>query len=75
MEAVRSMLHAAKASENFWGEAVNATVYILNSTSTSHTKMFTPFEVMYGSKPSIKHLRKLGCEAYMHIPECQRVKV
>jgi hypothetical protein len=35
----------------------------------------TPHEVWTGNKPSLKHLRVFGCEAYVHVPKENRSKL
>jgi hypothetical protein len=35
----------------------------------------TPHEVWTGKKPSLTHLRVFGCEAYVHIPKENRIKL
>ena len=46
-----------KVQTDFWAEAVNTVVYVLNRTSTSSVKDFTPYELWHGHKPvSYTHL-------------------
>jgi len=35
----------------------------------------TPYEVWFGQKPSIAHLRVFGCEAFVHVPKEKRSKL
>jgi hypothetical protein len=35
----------------------------------------TPHEVWSGKKPSLKHLRVFGCDAYVHVPKENRSKM
>jgi IS30 family transposase len=58
--AARSMLKAKGLLNWFWGEAVLPTVYVLNKTLTKSIDGATPFEVCYGKKPSVHHLRVFG---------------
>ena len=51
-----------------WGEAVKAASYLLNHTSTRTIPDKTPFEVWYGRRPDLSHLRELGCKVWVHIP-------
>ncbi|KAG3122380.1 hypothetical protein PC128_g27779 [Phytophthora cactorum] len=34
----------------------------------------TPFEVVYKSKPNVKHMRVFGCKAYVLTPKEKRLK-
>ena len=49
----------------FWGEAVRVAVYLLNRSPTKSLSGKTPYEVWYGKKPGVKHLRTFGCVAYV----------
>ena len=35
----------------------------------------TPQEVWNGKKPSVKHLKFFGCDAYVHVPKEKRSKL
>jgi hypothetical protein len=85
VEAVRSGLYTNDNSNQLpcnirnevrelWGEFLLAIVYIFNRTLTSHTEV-TPFEKLFGKKPSVAHLRVLGCRAYAHVPDQLRKKL
>jgi hypothetical protein len=43
---------------------VLAAVYVLNRVPTKSVEGATPFEVWYGKKPVVHHLRTFGCLAY-----------
>ena len=34
----------------------------------------TPFEIVYDSKPSVKHMRVFGCQVYILTPKEKRLK-
>jgi hypothetical protein len=63
--AARSMLKAKGLPNWFWGEAVQIAVYVLNRAPTKGLQGATPFEIWYGKKPSVHHLRTFGCIAYV----------
>jgi transposase InsO family protein len=71
-DMARTMLLAAKLPENLWAEAFNAAVYIKNRVHTTALEKVTPYEVWFGKKPSIRHIRKFGEKVHVHIPEEQR---
>lgn len=74
MEAVRSQMHSMDVPLELWGEAVISTTYVINrSISSLDTK--TPFEIWYGRKPNVSHLRVFGCLAYVHTPDTRRRKL
>jgi transposase InsO family protein len=61
----RSMLKAKGLRGWFWGEEVNATVYVLNMCPMQSIDGMTPFEVWHGRKPAVHHLRTFGCIVYV----------
>ena len=44
---------------------MNTTVYLLNRVPTKAVEGKTPFEVWYGKKPAVHHLKTFGCIVYM----------
>lgn len=70
----RCMLLDAKLHNKYWGEAVYTANYLQNRLIT-RSKEKTPFELWFGEKPNVKHLRIFGCDAYAHIPKEQRRKL
>ena len=63
LEKARGMLHHAQLPMTFWKEAISTAVYIHNRCVTS-SETITPEEAWTGNKPSIKHMRVFGCDAY-----------
>ena len=60
-------------SNTFWGEALSTFVYVRNRLPTaSLPSNKTPYEVAFGKKPSLQHLRVFGCRAYVMIQKDQR---
>ena len=74
-EKVTSMLSNAGLSQTFWAEAVNTTVHLINQSPSKALDSAILEEVWSGKKPSYKHLRVFGCEAYMHVPKELRKKL
>ena len=75
MENARSMLSSAGIGQEFWAEAVETACYLVNRSPTSALIDKTPQEVWNGKKPSIKHLKVFGCDAYVHVPKEKRSKL
>jgi hypothetical protein len=40
-------------------------VYVLNRVPTKSVDGATPYELWYGSKPTVHHLRTFGCISYV----------
>ncbi|KAM0017627.1 putative RNA-directed DNA polymerase [Helianthus debilis subsp. tardiflorus] len=75
MGMTRSMLKEGGLPKCFWAEAVATAIYLLNRATTKALKYQTPFEVWYGRKPSVYHLKIFGCIAYGHVPAHKRRKL
>ena len=70
MEAARSMMTHAGLPDKFWAEAVDTAAYLRNRTPTTAIRGYrTPYEVWYGERPNIGHLKVFGCVAYALIPD------
>ncbi|MEO5660525.1 MAG: reverse transcriptase domain-containing protein, partial [Polaromonas sp.] len=68
LEKARSLLHHAHLPMLFWKEAVMTAVYIINRcVPSTGNRTITPEESWTGNKPSIKHMRVFGCNAYRHM--------
>jgi hypothetical protein len=54
---------------------VGTACYLVNRSPSSTLDDKTPHEVWTGKKPSLKHLRVFGCDAYVHVPKENRSKL
>jgi hypothetical protein len=59
----------------FWVEAINNVAYLENRRPTRCLDNITPFEALYGSKPTIHNLKVFGCKDFAHIPKENRKKL
>ena len=60
----------------YWAEAVSTATYLRNRIVTSALKSKkTPYEMWFGKKPDLRHLRVFGCAVYAHIPDGSRRKL
>ncbi|GLT36973.1 hypothetical protein SLA2020_113170 [Shorea laevis] len=75
MEMARCMLYEKKLPMNFWAEAVNTTVYLLNGLPTKAVKGTTPIEAWCGLKPFAHYLKVFGSICYCHVPFVNRTKL
>ena len=75
MEMARCIRNSKNLAEEFWAEAVNTAVYLLNRSPTKAVYGITPEEAWTGVKPNIDHLRIFGCVAYAHVPDEKRSKL
>lgn len=75
MNLVRSMLSEKKIPKEFWPEAVNWCVHVLNRSPTLAVKDHTPEEAWSGIKPTVEYFRVFGCIGHVHIPDARRTKL
>ncbi|RVW29936.1 Retrovirus-related Pol polyprotein from transposon TNT 1-94 [Vitis vinifera] len=74
LDMVRSMLSSSKLPKFLWTEALKTTVYILNRVPTKVVPK-TPFELLKGWKPSLRHMRVWGCSSEVRIYNPQEKKL
>lgn len=79
MEKARTMLLTSGLDKRFWNEAVMYSNYIKNRCPTSalgeQFKRKTPYEIWFGKKPNLAHIRIFGTKCYNHVPEEKRKKL
>jgi transposase InsO family protein len=76
VEAARAMrLAHGELPLALWAELINTAAYIMNRTAPSSVEGKSSYELWFDKKPQIKHLRIIGCNAYVHIPVQKRKKL
>ena len=68
----RAMMLDSQLPRGLWAEAINTANYLHARSPTSAKKGVTPYEKLYGSKPTISHLCRFGCKAYRMLRAAQR---
>jgi hypothetical protein len=75
MDMARSMLKEKHLSNEYWGDAVLFSVFILNRSSTKTMRDRVPQEA-WDSKPcNVSHFKIFGCVAFAHVPSEMRRKL
>ena len=74
IEKVRPMLAESGLPKSMWAEAVVTASYIRNRSPVKGREL-TPWELFYGSKPDVSHLRTFGARAYALTPKQLRNKL
>ncbi|CAN6580971.1 unnamed protein product [Malus baccata var. baccata] len=64
MNMVHYMMNSADLTISFWGYALHTTAYLLNAVPSKSVPQ-TPYEIWYGKKPSLKHVKIWGCPTYV----------
>ena len=67
LEKVRYLLSNASLSKQFWAEAANMTIYLINRSSSLAIGKRTPQEFWIGSPCDYSFLRIFGCPAYAQV--------
>ncbi|KAL7284517.1 hypothetical protein ACG7TL_001808 [Trametes sanguinea] len=71
-DKAEAMRFEACLPQSWWEFAIEHAVHVYNRTPLRRHKWQTPYEVLNGEAPSIRHLRVFGCGAYVHLPPAIR---
>ena len=71
-DATRTLLAHSRVPWRFWTYAANHATFLWNRSMISKRTGVTPYESLYGKKPSAKHWGTFGCNAWIHVPKEQR---
>ena len=74
IECARTMIHAKDLPTKLWAEAVNTAAYVINRTGPTPSVGKTPYELFYGRRASINHIRVFGTECFVYVPKQKRKK-
>ncbi|GMF35188.1 unnamed protein product [Phytophthora fragariaefolia] len=71
---VKTMMHQSGLPSSFWPDALETAVYVKNRVFCKGSGS-TPYELMFGSKPDLHHIRAFGSLAFCHTPTSKRKKL
>ncbi|GMF25209.1 unnamed protein product [Phytophthora fragariaefolia] len=71
---VKTMMHQSGLPPSFWTHALETAVYVKNRVFCKGAGC-TPYELMFGSKPDIHHVRAFASVTYCHTPVSKRKKL
>ncbi|MCO5559390.1 hypothetical protein L7F22_012989 [Adiantum nelumboides] len=71
----RAMMNEMNMPLTYWAEAVHTAVHIMNRTPTAAIHEISPYERLYGIKPTIFYMKVFGCVCYVHVPKEARKKM
>jgi len=66
---VKYMHFGACIPQSWWNLSYNQACHVYNCIPQMRLNWHTPYKVLEGEKPCIKHLWVFGCGAYVHIPQ------
>ena len=69
IERIRCLLSHAKLPRSYWGEALMATVHVVNLSPCYHLQGDVPNKFWFNKDVSYDHLKVFGCKAFVHIPQ------
>ncbi|GJR65954.1 retrovirus-related pol polyprotein from transposon TNT 1-94 [Tanacetum coccineum] len=75
LNMVRSMLKSKNMPKDFWAEAVDCAVYLLNRCPSKSLDNKTPQEAWNGLKPIVSHLQVFRSITYVYISSQRRSKL
>jgi hypothetical protein len=61
----RTMLDEHRSPRRFWADAIIVACYISNRIFLHSILQLTPFELRFGRKSSISHLKHFGCKCFV----------
>lgn len=67
MNMTRCLLNGAGLPLSLWGEVCCTAVHITNRLRHAHLGHATPYFRMFGKQASLKHLRVIGCRAFVDV--------
>jgi hypothetical protein len=65
VEMARTMLDEHKTPRRFWADAISTACYISNQIFLCSILNLTPFELRFGRKLFVSHLRPFGCKYFI----------
>jgi len=72
-EGVRVLLNSSGLPDSLWAEAANTFVYCKNRLLNSNSKgNMTPYQMIFGKRPKLGHIKIFGSMAFAHVPEVSR---
>lgn len=74
MDKVRPMLAATAMPKYLWAEALATANYVRNRSPVNDRNK-TPYELLFGRKPNVAHLRTFGARTYSVTPKQLRNKL
>lgn len=72
MDIGRCLMREANIHRRYWPEAIKTAAYLKNRTIANTVENKTPYEIFFGIKPNVKHLKIYGSKVFVRVPEVLR---
>lgn len=72
MDIGRCLMREAKIHKRYWPEVIKTAAYLKNRTIANTVENKTPYEIFFGIKPNVEHLKIYGSRVYVRVPEVLR---
>lgn len=72
MDIGRCLMREAKIHRRYWPEIMKTAGYLKNRTIANTIENKTPYEIFFGIKPNVEHLKIYGSRVYVRVPEVLR---
>lgn len=74
LETARAIFFQSKVPTRFWGKCLLYATHLINRMPLSSVHSHSPYELLYGSKPSLAYLKVFGCLCYVSTIKAHRTK-
>src|SRR5208337_2968310 len=71
-EGERALSFTANIPSTLWADLAATAAYVRNRLPHRSNDWISPYEILYGEKPSLEHLRVIWSDTYAHINKAQR---
>jgi hypothetical protein len=66
IEMIRTLIFQNNVPKIFWSESVLTIVYLINRLPDANLFFKSPYEILYGRKINLEHLKVFGCTCFDH---------
>lgn len=67
LNVARALLFQANLPTRFWGESIQAAIYLINRTPSVLLQGKTPYEILFQKSPSYQDIRTFGCLCFARL--------
>lgn len=72
MDIGRCLMREANLQRRYWPEVMNTVAYLKNRTIANTVENKSPYEILFGVKPNVGHLKIYGSRVFVRVPDVRR---